>query len=630
MVFRLILPQWIKDRPDYDKRELPGVIEGELTDEEIQEYNQAGYNCYWLPNHPSQYDSSRPVDGVDCDVIGYVFVDLDMKDYQSANEDRRHDYATKEDFVAALLEDPRIEPSTIVDSGGGIHAYWSTSDLEPMSFLRLQRRLCRLFKTDPAVSKLYQLMRMPGTINTKDPNDYRMCEVLYSSEKQYTAEDLARVLPPITDKDEAYCKAHHDKTFGLVEQMQVDDTLPPKWFKYAKKGTEPHNLFYGFNKDRSAADFRLAHLLYANDFTKEEAMSVLMNTQKASGRSSVHRYNYAETIVNKIWIAVEEPEEGRKGLSQSVRSILSASASDEELKGIRFPCSPYWDATVHGFRLGQVMGLVGGAGAGKTAKGLNMFIAFAERNPEYIHVAVTLEQPVKEYAQRWGKMTKGNIALHDCVHILGNYNDDGTYRNLSLVEIENEVKDIEARTGKKVGCVMVDHIGVLKMEGKDGENQGLMDICKYLKAFAVNTNTFLIMQSQTSREKAGIGDIELDKDAAYGTTQFEWYVDYLVTTWQPLKRCYAEAPHMTVTCYKFCKIRHKDVLKDKIKEDARYALFFDPSCDRMTEMNEDQKKAFSHFNTKATNYRKRDKKTETAPITDIDWTVKKRNRVAAT
>jgi hypothetical protein len=226
--------------------------------------------------------------------------------------------------------------------------------------------------------------------------------------------------------------------------------MPARWYKFAKKGTEAHNLFYGFNKDRSAADFRLGHLLYANEFTKEEAMAVLMNTQKAAERRGVHRYSYAEGIVTQIWRAIEEPETA-KLLSKSVRDILAANPDDETLKGTRFPCDPKFDATECGFRLNHVLGMIGGAGAGKTAMGFNYFLGFAERNPEYIHLAVTLEQPEAEYAGRWKKICGTNTALHESVHILGNYNEDGTYRHLSLEDIEDYIRVLEKATKRKVG-----------------------------------------------------------------------------------------------------------------------------------------------------------------------------------
>lgn len=617
MIYRLILPEWAKQAKDYNKESLPPVLEDQFTQEEVEQYNQAGYNCYFLPNYPSNYNPDETVDGTHIDTFIFAFVDMDLK---------HGEHLDKEAFISELLASP-IEPTSIIDSGNGIHAYWSVSDLDQMGFLRLQRRLCRYFKTDPAVSKLYQLMRVPGTINWKDPENPKLCQVVYSSEKNYSSEDLDKALPRITAEDEAYCKLHHDKTYGLQEKVEIPDELPAKWFKFAPKDSEPHRLFYGFNKDRSAADYRLAHLMYAASFTKEEAMAVLMNTEKASTRGSTHRYNYAEGIVSKVWLAVEEPETV-KLMSRSVREILEANPDDETLKGTRFPCAEFFDATEHGFRLTQILGLIGGAGAGKTAVGFNYFIGFAERNPNYIHLAISLEQPEEEYAQRWKKICAGNKALYECVHILGNYNDDGTYRHLSLQEIEDYIKQLEKVTKKKVGCVMIDHIGVLKKETKNGEAQGLMDICQYMKAFAVNANVFLIMQSQAPREKAGAGDIELNKDAAYGTSMFEWFCDYVVTTWQPLKRVYSKGAgaHLTVTCYKYCKIRHKDVLKDKIKEDAIYALKFDTTTERLRQLNDEEKTGFKHYNTMAENIRKQDRKKESGDITDIDWIAKKRVR----
>jgi hypothetical protein len=128
-----------------------------------------------------------------------------------------------------------------------------------------------------------------------------------------------------------------------------------------------------------------------------------------------------------------------------------------------------------------------------------------------------------------------------------------------------------------------------------------------MKAFAVQTNTFLIMQSQTSRQKAGIGDLELDKDAAYGTATFEWYCDYLMTIWQPLKRCHMEEACPTVTAFKFCKIRHKKAKKDVIQEDVPYYLYFDPNTERLEDMTQDQEVSFKYFLPKATNKRKRDR-----------------------
>jgi hypothetical protein len=138
-----------------------------------------------------------------------------------------------------------------------------------------------------------------------------------------------------------------------------------------------------------------------------------------------------------------------------------------------------------------------------------------------------------------------------------------------------------------------------------------------MKAFAVQTNSLLVMQSQSSREKAGIGDLELNKDAAYGTMYFEAYCDYLITLWQPLKRCYKNEKCPTVTAFKFCKIRHKKKGVDRIQEDVPYVLFFDPNTQHLRPMTQDEEKSFDFFNRQATQMRSQDRKTDLVTYTTI-------------
>ncbi len=620
MVYRLILPKWITEDPSWSPRALPRSLELELSEEDLALLNAKGYNCFWFPNYASQpeiaWDEDRNISGVDIDRFQYVFVDMDLKD---------KDYKSKEEFYEAVGEF-ELKPTMIVDSGNGVHVYWQTTDLNAMDLLRIQRRLARALNTDLAVGKLNQLMRVWNTDNTKQQDNYKPCELLYEDvEAVYSAEDLDRVLPKISIEDEVVCQNHYDTTYSIAKEIEFDEELPAAWFTKFPKGTEGYQLFYGKVKDRSAADYRLAHLMLAEGFNEPQAMSVLTKTNKATTRAGAHRISYAKNIVQKVWTYVEAPKESKPSISRSIRDILEGTDM-AALAGERFPCNEIVDATEHGFRLSQVLGLIAGAGAGKTTWALNLFKWFCEKNPEYIHVFVTLEQPEGEIAARWQKISQDNPAFYDNIYVIGNYNDDGTYRYLSIHDVEDHVKSLEESTGRKVGCVVIDHIGVLKKESRNGEYEGLMDICQYMKAFAKNTNTFLIMQSQTSREKAGIGDIELDKDAAFGTSMFEWFCDYITTVWQPLKRIYEKAPHMTVTCFKFCKIRHKNTVKDKIKEDVSYALMFDPEYEQLRLLTEDEIAGYEYFNKQATALRGKDKKHEPAPVNGISWVAKKREK----
>lgn len=602
-IYRCILPDWASE----ENKGLKKVVEGQFTDSQIKDFNKQNYNIYFLPNYPSIYDGGV-VDGSHIDTFEYVFVDFDLKS---------NNYPDKDSFIEALGSFPLI-PTKIVDSGNGVHAYWKVSDLDAMSYLKLQRRLMRLLKTDEAVAKVYQLMRVADTINTKFKDSKKYCELIFTSESVYTCEELSSHLPSISYEDEQYCKQHHDRTYNLANRdVTIADKIPLKFAKLLGDNSEVKDIWSGMVDDRSKGDYRLGHIMFASGFSKEEASSVLVNSAKALARAPIHRLNYATNIIDKIWTYEISQDKTALNLSSSVREILSKSG--DSLKGTRFPCWSYLDATQHGFRLGQVIGLVAGSGVGKTAVALNMFLGFVQNNPDYDHFFVPLEQPANEIADRWKTICEGKEHLYEKVHVISNYDDNGQFRALSLNDIKDYILKFQEVTGRKVGAVVIDHIGALKKKTKDGENQGLMDICHQMKAFAVQTNTMLVMQSQAPREKAGIGDLELNKDAAYGTLFFESYCDYLITIWQPLKRCYAEgAP--TVTAFKFCKIRHKKQAADKIKEDVCYKLLFDSTTEHLRELNQDEEASFTFFLNQATNKRKQDRKTDVVQYTSIKVT----------
>jgi hypothetical protein len=607
VIYRCILPEWAEET----RRDLVKVQEGEFNQTKVEMLNELGYNIYFLPNAPTIYDPSKSVSGDQIDRFTSVFVDMDMKDGV---------HASKEEFVSLVLSSP-IPPSRVVDSGNGIHVYWNVEGLDAMSYLRLQRRLCRFFKTDGAVGQIYQLMRVPGTVNTKDPDDFKLCQVLYEAEGAYSAEELDRVLPKITDADEAYCLQHYNRTYHIDQpEVEITGKIPVKFARLLKKSREVQALWQVPTDDRSKADYHLGHILFASGFTKQEALEVLVHTEKAAGRAYTHRISYAQNIIDKIWIYELEPGKDSLTLSRTVRQILDRG---QELRGVRFPCWKYLDDTYHGFRLGHVLGLVAGSGVGKTAVALNMFEGFVQSNPEYDHFFVPLEQPDREIAERWRTMCADCPKLNEKVHVISNYDDDGSYRNLSLEDIKQYIIDFQKVTGRKVGCVVIDHIGALKKRGaRQGENQDLVDICHEMKAFAIATNTLLVMQSQAPREKAGIGDVELNKDAAYGTVFFESYCDFLITIWQPLKRCYNQDGCPTVTAFKFCKIRHKRKNMDGIQEDVCYQMYFDPDTERLRELTQDEQKSADYFQTQCRRIRdqvRKHKEADLVPYVSVKW-----------
>src|SRR5690606_7735029 len=79
-------------------------------------------------------------------------------------------------------------------------------------------------------------------------------------------------------------------------------------------------------------------------------------------------------------------------------------------------------------------------------------------------------------------------------------------------------------------------------------------IISIFKTLVKKLNIFGILQSQTTKEKDGGGDIPLGKNAAYGVSNFEWFADYILTIWKPLKRVHDQTD-LRVMGWQYAKIR---------------------------------------------------------------------------
>ena len=106
-----------------------------------------------------------------------------------------------------------------------------------------------------------------------------------------------------------------------------------------------------------------------------------------------------------------------------------------------------------------------------------MFKWFVENNPDYEHFFIPLEQKSTEIADRWQTMCQGDTNLHKKVHVISNYDEAGNFRHLSLEELKDYLQKWQKTTSKKIGCIVIDHIGALKKKGTDDESQ---DLCQYV------------------------------------------------------------------------------------------------------------------------------------------------------
>jgi hypothetical protein len=599
--YRLIKPDWAKPLLDNNKPNPkfiaevkgPNTYEGfNFTPEFIKAKNDEGYNVYFFPNHPSTDVYAAGVvslAGKHIDVFNFVFVDMDLKDEV---------YKSKEEFIKTLSEFP-VKPTMVVNSGNGVHAYWSIQNLTRDEYVYMQLALLKYFKTDESVFTVLQLMRLPGTNNTKRHGDYVPASIVeeVSSGSTYTLDSFPQtIMSALTPQELSRGQKHLDRldgklTIHATEFVNLDE-VPEIFFEFINdpKNLQVKNLWMdpkGTYGDRSGADMSLTNILFKNNFNKKEAMSIISNTQKAL--SHANRRSYAQTTVDKVY--TEKLLANNKFMTVGQRN---RTMNEEQNLGSFVRATDYFDSAVLGnpWRKRELTGLIAGTGVGKTTVTLKWMKDCIQNNPDNddIFVFFTLEMAVGEIVTRWNSLVGKDSPLADRLYVIGNENEKFEPRNIGLQEMLEDCNELKKLTGKNIGMLAIDHVGIVSRHidtrkpvkfGIDSEmNSGygnirtlsLNSLCSQLKVLCKMLDTHIVVLTQTTKEK-GVGDLPIDKDGAYGISNYENIMDRILTIWQPLKL----VQHLTKVrflAFQYVKIRSKHQ-SDKLQTNEPKLLTFD-------------------------------------------------------
>jgi hypothetical protein len=142
----------------------------------IEAENRPGRGVFYVPNPLRPGVRRHGRNGIA--EIAVVFVDVDLKNTEQTRED-----------VLAKLRGLMLEPTSVVDSGHGLHILWTLK--EPISCedaeafdaaVALQEALTGYLGGDRQV-KPWSLLRLPGTTNSKDPANPVQCkELIWASQ----------------------------------------------------------------------------------------------------------------------------------------------------------------------------------------------------------------------------------------------------------------------------------------------------------------------------------------------------------------------------------------------------------------------------------------------------------------
>lgn len=174
------------------------------------------------------------------------------------------------------------DPSMIVNSGHGFHFYWRLDHSYPVEELAPRLRAIHQMLPTDNTHDVTRVMRLPGSINWKRPDDPRPCTVLELTGDIYTLEDFPAVVePPRQEQTLAITKTPLPYS---TRQELLKEWTPGRRHDLALSLAGHLRVDLGYSAEEALQTIRsIAH--EANDFDEEDYERVVKTTyEKEPGR----------------------------------------------------------------------------------------------------------------------------------------------------------------------------------------------------------------------------------------------------------------------------------------------------------------------------------------------------------
>ncbi|WP_374589134.1 DUF3987 domain-containing protein [Novosphingobium sp.] len=239
---------------------------------EAAKANGNGFNIYWTVNRVAPGSHKKPGKR---DIRAARFVHVDIDPPKSGG-------AFDKGEITAALQGIACPPSFVIDSGGGLQAFWRLEDpcanLASIEAINLQVR--DWFEAD-ACQNIDRLMRVPGSVNYPDSRKAargrKACLARWAAPDEgvvYAPEDLAASFPQARSPDRAQARAPlalpadmplltpEDLGLGFLDPLRLAIATPP-------------------GEDRSGDGLAAARLMANVGLTDAQVMGVLLNPANA-------------------------------------------------------------------------------------------------------------------------------------------------------------------------------------------------------------------------------------------------------------------------------------------------------------------------------------------------------------
>ena len=251
-------------------------------------------------------------------IAGFA-VDLDLK---SEAHNKKPLPATIED--ALTLIPPDLPPTIIIATGNGLQAWWFLE--EPWIFgngderkeaAALSLRLQTLFRYNSSgrgwsferLADLARVLRMPGTINAKDPANPKAVEVYSVEGRRYNPFDFRKYLDglaiPDLETEECVAKEMEEQFTGKPLVINFDAAIPDdRLARWMEKNLRFRNTWTRQRHDMndqsgSGYDIALAHFGLDTGLNDQEIVDLIVHHRRIHGEKRRKDLDYYQRTISK-------------------------------------------------------------------------------------------------------------------------------------------------------------------------------------------------------------------------------------------------------------------------------------------------------------------------------------------
>ena len=163
---------------------------------------------------------------------GYgVFVNVNETDGGGGKVNVTRVRAVYAEFDKGEYTEPPIKPTFVVQSKNGKHLYWVLTDVITAGQAEdLLRRITAKLGSDPKIKDVSRVLRVPGTLHQKDPNDtYEVSLIADDVASKYSYDQLTGAFPavsynmPVSEPGPCLLVDCRDTNYGLAAAAKEQD-----------------------------------------------------------------------------------------------------------------------------------------------------------------------------------------------------------------------------------------------------------------------------------------------------------------------------------------------------------------------------------------------------------------------